>query len=141
VTITADDDSGMTATTTFTLAVNNVAPTPSITGAPASGHSPEGTVISLGSSVTDPGSADTAAGFTHAWSVTRNGAAYASGTEASFGFTPDDNGTYVVSLTATDKDGGAGSDSKTILVENLAPTAGVSPGPVAASAGSHSASR
>src|SRR5262249_18268734 len=43
VTITATDDGGLTATTTFTLTVNNVAPAASITGVPASGHSPEGT--------------------------------------------------------------------------------------------------
>ena len=127
VTITATDDGGLTATTTFTLTVNNVAPTASITGVPASGHSPEGTVISLGSTVTDPSPVDTAAGFTYAWSVTKNGAAFASGTAASFSFTPDDNGTYVVTLTATDKDGGISAPSQaTILVDNVAPTAGVS---------------
>src|SRR5262249_33610695 len=82
VTITATDNDGLTATTTFTLTVNNVAPTATITGAPASGHSPEGTAIALGSSVTDPSSVDTAAGFTYAWSVTKNGAAYASGSAA-----------------------------------------------------------
>src|SRR5262249_14969257 len=63
VTITATDDYGLTATTTFTLTVNNVAPTASITGVPGSGHIPEGTAITLGSSVTDPSSVDTAAGF------------------------------------------------------------------------------
>jgi hypothetical protein len=127
VTITATDDYGMTATTTFLLTVNNVAPTASITGVPVSGHSPEGTAISLGSSVTDPSPVDTSAGFTYVWSVTKNGSDYASGTEASFRFTPDDNGTYVVTLIATDKDGGASQPaSATITVDNVAPTAGVS---------------
>src|SRR5207248_7848435 len=46
VTITATDDFGMTAAITFTLTVNNVAPTAAITGAPVSGHSPEGTAVS-----------------------------------------------------------------------------------------------
>jgi hypothetical protein len=124
VTITASDASGLEATTTFTLTVNNVAPTASITGVPASGHSPEGTAISLGSSVTDPSSVDTAAGFTYAWNVTKNGAAFASGNSAGIAFTPDDNGTYVVTLTATDKDGGVSqAASATILVDNVAPTA------------------
>jgi type VI protein secretion system component Hcp len=126
VTITATDDSGLKTSTAFTLTVNNVAPTASITGVPASGHSPEGTALSLGSTVTDPSSVDTAAGFTYAWSVTKDGSAYASGTAASFGFTPDDNGTYVVSFSATDKDGGVGSDSQTITVDNVAPTASIS---------------
>jgi fibronectin-binding autotransporter adhesin len=127
VTITATDGGGLTATITFTLTVNNVAPTATITGAPASGHSSEGTAISLGSTVSDPSSVDTAAGLTYAWTVTRNGAAYASGTAANFSFTPNDNGNYVVTLTGTDKDGGVSqAASATITVDNVAPTAGVS---------------
>src|SRR5262249_26976095 len=78
-----------------TLNVGNVAPTAAITGLPASGHSPEGTAITLGSAVTDPSPVDQAAGFTYAWSVTKNGSAYASGSAADFTFTPYDNGTYV----------------------------------------------
>jgi len=42
-----------------------------ITGAPGSGN--EGTSITLGSQVTDAGSADT---FTYAWSVTKDGNAF-----------------------------------------------------------------
>ena len=38
--------------------------------------------------------------------VSKNGNLFASGSDANFSFTPDDNGSYVVSLTATDKDGG-----------------------------------
>ncbi len=115
-----DKDGGFTEYTTA-VTVTNVAPTVSITGAPAS--SPEGTAISVGSTTSDPSSADTTAGFTKAWSVTKNASAYASGTGASFSFTPEDNGTYVVTFSATDKDGGTGSDSKTITVTNVAPTA------------------
>ena len=86
------------------ITVTNMAPTASITGALTS--SPEGTPISLGSSVTDPSSVDTAAGFTYAWSVSAtNGQVVSSGSGASFNFTPDDNGTYTVTLTAEDKDG------------------------------------
>jgi hypothetical protein len=122
----ADKDFGTRPAPQTTIIVDNVAPTAAITGAPASGHSPEVTAISLGSTVTDPSSVDTAAGFIYAWSVTKNGSAYASGAAASFSFTPNDNGTYVVSFSATDKDGDAGSASKTITVDNVAPTAGVS---------------
>jgi len=69
---------------------------------------------------TDPAAADT---HSQAWSVTKNGVAYGSGgSGASFSFTPDDNGTYVVTYTVTDDDGGVGSDSKTIEVTNVAPT-------------------
>jgi len=127
VTITANDGNGGTASTSFSLSVSNVAPTASITGAPAS--SPEGTAISLGSNVTDPSSADTSAGFTRSWTITKNGNPFASGSGASFSFTPDDNGTYVVNLSATDKDGGTGTDSKTISVTNVRPTANITGAP------------
>ena len=122
VTVTADDGHvGGTASDSFNWSAANVAPTASITGAPTT--SPEGTQISLGSSVTDPSSVDTSAGFTHAWSVTKNGVAYgASGSGANFSFTPDDEGTYVVSFSAKDKDDGEGTDSKTITVTNVAPS-------------------
>src|SRR5205814_10335296 len=59
------------ATASQSITVNNVAPTASIVGAPAS--SSEGTLISLTSNVVDPGTADT---FSYAWLVTKNGNAY-----------------------------------------------------------------
>src|SRR5262249_11928758 len=128
VTITATDDGGLTASTTFTLTVNNVAPTATITGAPASGHSPEGTAITLGSTVTDPGYEDTQAGFTYHWSMTKNGVDVASWNGAEFPSTVRaENGKYVVPLTATDKAGSARpAVQTTILGDNVAPTAGIS---------------
>src|SRR5262249_44408183 len=101
------------------VTVSNVAPTAAIAGAPAS--SPEGAAIALRSAVTDPSSVDTAAGFTYAWSVTKNGSAFASGSAALFTFTPDDNGTYVVTLQATDKDGDTGTATQTITATNVSP--------------------
>src|SRR5262249_26433660 len=70
--------------------------------------SPEGTAITLASTVTDTGGGT--GPYTYAWSVTKNGVAYASGTPTdgtSFTFTPNDNGTYVVSLAVTSADGRA----------------------------------
>ena len=116
------DKDNASSTSGGSVTVLNVPPTPHITGAPAS--SPEGTAISLGSSVTDPSTADTTAGFTYAWSVTKNGLPFGSGGSSStFSFTPDDNGTYVVTLDATDKDGGTGTTTATITATNVAPTA------------------
>jgi Ca2+-binding RTX toxin-like protein len=101
-----------------TLTVVNVPPTAAIVGAPAT--SPEGTALALTSAVTDPGTFDT---FTYAWRATKNGVPYAAATTPAFTFTPDDNATYVVTLTVTDDDGGVGTaPSKTIIVTNVAPT-------------------
>ena len=73
VTVQITDQWGNISPATATIIVDNVAPTATITGAPASGHSPEATAITLGSTVTDPSTVDTAAGFSYSWTVTRNG--------------------------------------------------------------------
>src|SRR5581483_5354953 len=93
-------------------------PVPTITGAQVS--SPEGTTINLGSSVVDPDSPQ--ASLTYSWTVTKDGNAFGStGTGSSFTFTPDDNASYVVSLSVSDGQL-SGSDTKTITVTNVAPT-------------------
>jgi hypothetical protein len=117
VTVTINDGDSGVGTDTLTVAVSNVNPTPAIAGAPAT--SPKGTAINLTGSATDPSSVDT---FTFAWSVTKNGAPYATGAGSSFGFTPTDAGTYVVTLTATDDDLGAASVNATISVTDPTPT-------------------
>src|SRR5262249_26979844 len=113
-------------TGTFTITVNRVAPTASIAGAPAS--VPEGTPVTLNAVVTDPSPVDMAAGFGYAWSVTKNGSPFTlpPGTvtnAAGFAFTPMDDGTYVVTLTATDEDGLASVPvMRTITVTEVNPT-------------------
>src|SRR5207244_3949772 len=120
--LTVTDDDGGIGTDTKSITVTNVAPTAIINGAPA--NSPEGTAINLTSTVTDAGTADT---FTYAWSVTKNLIAYGlTGSGPSYSFTPDDDGTFVVTLIVTDDDGGVGSDSKTIAVTNVAPVLAIS---------------
>src|SRR5262249_34871403 len=104
-----------------------------INGAPAS--SPEGTAISLTSTVSDPSPVDTAAGFTYAWSVTKNGSAYASGSGASFSFTPDDNGTYVRTVEVTERKGGTATASRTIAVASVAPAVTVTGAPASSPEG------
>jgi hypothetical protein len=132
VTITADDGKGVTASTTFSVTVQAVAPavhigsgSPVLAAAATSGvgSSPEGTPVSLTASATSPAGADNAAGFGYAWAVTKNGNPFSAGSAASFSFTPDDEGTYVVSLQAKDDGGMSGAASLTLTGANVAPAA------------------
>src|SRR5205823_4888309 len=86
----------------------------------------EGTAITLGSTASDPGTNDT---FTYAWTVTKNGDVYSSGSDSTISFTPGDNGTYLATLVVTDNDGDSATDSQTINVSNIAPTASISGAP------------
>jgi PKD repeat protein len=130
VTLTVTDALGHTSTSKTSATIAEVPPTAAITGAPATGHSPEGTAVTLGSTVTDPSAADTKAGFTYAWAVTKDGSAFASGTGAGLTFTPDDTGTYVVTLTAADKDGNQSAPvTTTITADDVAPTVAINGAP------------
>ncbi len=110
---------------TKVVTVHNLPPTSAtINGAPVS--SPEGTPISVSATVVDPSTAITET-FTYNWSVTKNALPYASALNSplsTFMFTPDDNATYVVSLTVVDDDlgGPTAALDKTITVTNVAPT-------------------
>jgi PKD repeat protein len=130
VTLTVTDAAGGSSTSTTTATVAEVPPAAAITGAPASGHSPEGTAVTLGSSVTDPDPAGQAAGFTYRWTVTKNGSPFATGTSSGITFTPDDTGTYVATLTAADNDGGTSTPVSTaITADDVAPTVAITGAP------------
>ena len=116
--VTANDGKVETAKS-FSMTVNNVPPTPKINGAPTT--SPEGTEIHLIGSATDPSTADTKNRFRSSWSVTKNGVPSGSGDTGLFSFTPDDDAPYIVTLKATDKDGGEGTTTASIEVTNVAP--------------------
>lgn len=85
----------------------------------------EGSDVALTSTVTD------ATTPTYQWTVVKEGVAgdFATGTTANFDFTPDDNGTYDVTLVVTDT-GTAGNPTTTATVTinafNVPPTASVS---------------
>lgn len=80
----------------------------------------EAGAISLSSTV------DTPVGTpTYAWTVTKDGESFASGSDASFSFTPDDNGVYVVDLSVTDDANTVAAVSTTLTVDNAVPTAGI----------------
>lgn len=121
VTATVVDNNGGSNTGSTMVTVNNVAPAATISGAPAT--SPEGTPITVSASATDVSPQDAQSGFVFNWSVTKNGNPFATGTGVNFTFTPDDNGTFVISLTATDKDGGVSTAATaTVNATNVAPS-------------------
>src|SRR5712692_6930104 len=103
ITITADDGHGNSATAQFTTVVVSVLPTAKISGALASAL--EGTTIALTASATSPSAEDTAAGFTFNWTATEYGNALPGGSASSFSLKTDDEGVYVITLTATDESG------------------------------------
>lgn len=109
------------------LTVTNRAPTAFIDtiGSPRV----EGTSITLTGLATDPAGTDDP--LTYAWAVFKNGAAtpVATGAGTDWAFTPDDNGSYRIALAVSDGDG-VGTDTETIVVANVAPTAGMT-GPTA----------
>jgi len=89
-----------------------------INGAPTT--SPEGTPISMTSSTV--GNVGPIASYM--WTVMKDGNPYTvtGNTSSSFTFTPNDNGSYVVSLAVVDGSGNTGTTSKAITVANVAPT-------------------
>jgi PKD domain-containing protein/Big-like domain-containing protein len=123
ITVTADDGNGGTSTASFPVTVAGAAPIANIT-APGS-TAPEGTAVHLTGSAVSPSAADNAAGFTYGWSVTKNGAAYRNGSGAHWQFTPDDEGTFVVTMRATDDGSMSDTASVTVTGTNVWPTAGV----------------
>jgi hypothetical protein len=121
VTITAEDGNGGTSTVSFPVTVTGVAPVAGFT-TPGS-TAPEGTAVHLAGTAISPSAADNTAGFTYGWSVTKNGAAFKSGSGAHWQFTPDDEGTFVVTMKATDDGGMSDTASATVTGTNVWPTA------------------
>jgi PKD repeat protein len=111
-------DSALEDTATAEVTVNNVAPT--VEAGPDQ-EAIEGNLVQFNGSFTDPGTLDT---HTIDWD-------FGDGETASTTLTPShvyaDNGIYTVTLTVTDDDGGAGSDTLTVTVNNVPPTADAGP--------------
>jgi len=115
-TFTVTDDDGAAVTDTVVITVRNVAPQ-QVSAGPALTVS-EGSTVSLNATFADPGS-DT---HTIAWRVASdNGQTLPNGAAASYAFVPRDNGTYTVTLTVTDDDGGVASTTVRVTVQNIAP--------------------
>jgi PKD repeat protein len=122
VTFSVTDMLGLVGTSSMTVTVLDVPPIATIVGAPPSGHSPQGTSISLTSTASSPSQLDRQAGYTYAWTVTKDGAPFATSNQNKITFTPDDEGTYVVTLAVQALDGGINPVQTTIIGDNVAPT-------------------
>jgi hypothetical protein len=117
VTLEATDDQGASGTDTVTLTVRNVAP--QVEAGPDR-SAREGDEIELTAQVRDPGQSDT---HTYRWSVVADdGQSIAEATDPTFRFVVPDNGTYTATLEVWDDHGDAGSDTVSIVVDNLAPS-------------------
>ena len=80
----------------------------------------EGQPVGLNGTFSDPGKADS---HKFQWRLvsSTNGQWVPGGNGPDFNFTPIDNGTYTFELSVTDDDGGAGTDTVEVIVDNAAP--------------------
>ncbi len=133
-----DKDGAMASASPLTLTVVNAAPVTSITGQPTSPV--EGQLIELQGVVNDADYQDLLrrSSFSYSWLVTRNGSPYSvsNNTNQSFSFLPVDDGTYLVSFTATDSDAAVGpTTTASIAVANGKPVATIDGGSTAVTEG------
>jgi hypothetical protein len=114
-----DNDGGLSAVSTATVTVNNVAPTVNAGGNQSGAV---GAITTLHGTATDPSPLDT---FSYLWHLVNdtNGQSLPDSTSPAYSFIPSSGGTYTFSFTVTDDDGGVGVDTVFVTVAGgTAPT-------------------
>ena len=130
VTATITDDDGGSVTVTATANISNVDPVITLIDGPTTGSEVE--LLTWEVTVTDAGSADT-----HTWSFDfGDGSPVVTGPDAEASHSYDDDGTYVLTVTVTDDDGGSTSDTLVIEIENGPPVIDTMTVPATADEGS-----
>ncbi|HUY32931.1 MAG TPA: PKD domain-containing protein [Pirellulales bacterium] len=126
-----DADGGLGRSGTF-LSVSGAAPTAAILAAPA--QSAEGAPITLSAA---PPDANLSGALSYAWNVYKDASttAYASGNQAAFTFTPNDEGSYQVTLAVSSLGHTGIATPMTVLVGDATPTASIANAPASAPAG------
>src|SRR5712692_200896 len=114
--ITADDGKGGGAQATFTTESNPKAPTATIHGATATVK--EGATITLTASAISDSADDNTAGFKFKWTASEYGNALPSSTTATYALHVDDEGSYTITLQATD-DGGVPSAIVSVTIASV----------------------
>jgi len=114
VTLTVIDDDGGAGSDIITVTVKNAAP---VVQAGSDLRSNEGDIVNFSGSFSDSGTEDT---HTVSWDF-GDGSPSVGGSLAPTHIYADD-GLYAVTLTVTDKDGGVGTDTLTVTVDNVIPT-------------------
>jgi hypothetical protein len=128
VRVQTQDSNLQTFAEALTITVNDVPPAATITGVPD--LAPQGSTITLGSTLSDPGDPSGAGAATYQWSVSHNGQAvtdaFATPTDqAGFSFVPADDGVYTVNLTVSDPLEPDATASADITVTPVPPTVAI----------------
>jgi len=120
-TLDVTDSDGLVSSATVAVVVSNASPT---LGAPTiPSEALEGETLSFSASASDPSSTDSAS-LSFSWAF-GDGSAPQSGAAVSHAFS--DDGSYVVTVTVSDPDGGLDSQNSTVQVSNVSPTITSSP--------------
>ncbi len=110
--LTATDTTGLTSSTTFSVTVGNQNP---VVNAGPDGSGAWGRPIAFNGSATDPGAGDQST-LAYSWDFGDGSPPMSATGGASVVHAYTTPGTYVATLTVTDKDGGSSSDTRSVVV-------------------------